>query len=1254
MTTRQRMICYLLLVLVLVPTQVILQSYTSPKTISYINFKRTQQQVRYTRNSIIGVSPPATGNWIVNETTYIENEVEKIIITGSVVISASFIILNSSIELSVSGKIYVKQDGLFEIIRSNVTVFAEEGIVVEGKMQLFQAIINFPTFSPRAYLGYSLLIYNKGTFEATHSTLNGPSEEPFQNPTRVLTKNATFKTALSFIVRNSKFDFMNATVELSKVTFTEPSYPITLKNVTNSKIENSFFLNEEDPAIIIKNSNNVSITNNLFENITGYTAIQIENSSNISLERNTIRNTWGYSLYLRNTYNVTILNNTLSNNRGGFWKVNRYGIHQQIIRFYGGVYLENTTDIRFLNIFTDVADRSSTNYDLLLLRNSSFVSETSTFIGITDYFGNKHIKIYANGTTFKARQSFVSKNIGFVFVNSSIDISDAIFGNLMDIMVIENCIDGQISNSQFVGGLQKGLEIKNSKNVKIVNNHFKDTNNSIAVNVWNSFNISIVANIIEGTKGRGLVIKDSKNIIVASNTFFGNRGGLWINGDSNYQEIIRPFGGVYLENTSDVLLFNNTLYGESITLGLINNFTSITLSNNLLNNAEIIYYYNRSSLEVSKSTIGEIILVNCTNFTFRNVATSTVEVLYSKNIMITNTTINNSTFGFILQNSENITFSQCNFSNVINNFMYKTTNTTFESVGIWNVSLYGMKIDESTENYIIGSEIKNTFYAIYVTNSTGVYIASSKFVSTSKEPIKIEDCKNITIFRNHFAYFGFYRVPKNPPSVFSAINITNPEGVIIIENNITGHYYLNQGVNIELGTHQSKEIIIKNNLIDGLDIGLSIAGSYYYPIKGHIYISDNKIISGALGIYIYGVSSIVVNHNFLHNYDCNIRAYRITNAIFENNTFSNTYRFIYVTIGLSLSRINDTLIANNSFFNSLLLFPDTEFSSRNITITATNTLNGYPIIQITNKDNITIANKILGELLINNCTNIVIENITAFVAFIWSTENITINSFNLTKALGPLQLGYVISAHLMNIYINGTVFIETLRKFRIGIYLIYGKSISVQDIFVEWSYVGLSATDVTSLMVENSTFTRNIFGIELYNTKDAIFRNNTISSNYIGIFLNIKIENSSETNSNESIVFFCNNISDNTEMHLNTSTTKVTFYFNNFIGNRQGFTVEGYVFFDNGKIGNYWSNYEGVDENKDGIGDTPYKVTGNYYDRYPLMSPCSLELYLEIIQKEKQTSDQDNDLTAAFVFVLTFVSVSVGWYIYKRLRKKTI
>lgn len=75
-------------------------------------------------------------------------------------------------------------------------------------------------------------------------------------------------------------------------------------------------------------------------------------------------------------------------------------------------------------------------------------------------------------------------------------------------------------------------------------------------------------------------------------------------------------------------------------------------------------------------------------------------------------------------------------------------------------------------------------------------------------------------------------------------------------------------------------------------------------------------------------------------------------------------------------------------------------------------------------------------------------------------------------------------------------------------------------------------------------------------------------------------------------------------------------YHNNFINNTDHASDAYTNYWDNGYPdgGNYWDNYTGTDEfsginqaqpGSDGIGDTPYNISGgSNQDRYPLMQPC--------------------------------------------------
>ncbi len=139
------------------------------------------------------------------------------------------------------------------------------------------------------------------------------------------------------------------------------------------------------------------------------------------------------------------------------------------------------------------------------------------------------------------------------------------------------------------------------------------------------------------------------------------------------------------------------------------------------------------------------------------------------------------------------------------------------------------------------------------------------------------------------------------------------------------------------------------------------------------------------------------------------------------------------------------------------------------------------------------------------------------------------------------------------------------------------KNLNIKNFYIGM-YIWTANNSITGCAVSD-----NIVGILL--SGDS----NTITKNYIA--------------SNEEGVFFGVNQPGNEPLNIILTH-------NSFVDNAVHFsgcfcedynTIEPIHTWDDGKEGNFWSNYNGTDNNGDGIGDTPYVIDVQNQDRYPLM-----------------------------------------------------
>jgi parallel beta-helix repeat protein len=143
--------------------------------------------------------------------------------------------------------------------------------------------------------------------------------------------------------------------------------------------------------------------------------------------------------------------------------------------------------------------------------------------------------------------------------------------------------------------------------------------------------------------------------------------------------------------------------------------------------------------------------------------------------------------------------------------------------------------------------------------------------------------------------------------------------------------------------------------------------------------------------------------------------------------------------------------------------------------------------------------------------------------------------------------------------------------------------------------LGVWLSKSTNNFLADNEISANLrFGIYIGNSTLNTVAENTISmSDQFGIRLDYSDNNTISGNTllenqvRGTLLFYANN---NTFLH------------NNFINNTGTLaSINSTNIFDNGIEGNFWNDYNGSDENQDGVGDTPYVIDAYNQDNYPLM-----------------------------------------------------
>jgi|GEM_PF-4356065 len=507
---------------------------------------------------------------------------------------------------------------------------------------------------------------------------------------------------------------------------------------------------------------------------------------------------------------------------------------------------------------------------------------------------------------------------------------------------------------------------------------------------------------------------------------------------------------------------------------------------------------------------------------------------------------------------------------------------------------------DSNDNIIHDNELNNNggYGALLWHNKNNTFF-KNKVHDNTEEGIRIENeesvVNNNTVYSN--ANGGIHIVDFSKPT--------------ILNNKISN----NSGDGIEV-YNVLKGTLVKGNVLEDNRYGITVV------VSDHVVIEDNTLRNNQVdGLHLANNKDILIEHNtVVGSYDGmyfeDYKTYYLNRTVRDNLVLNNSY-------GIEVVTLSPTTFFNNTMAGNIYNFgiEGGQMENYNQTVTSNNTVDGRPIYYLRGqKDQVVPPGA--GFIGLVGCTNITVKGQTVtnesqgiLVAF---SDSINIegnnNSYNgigisLVDAKGSRvhdnkeesnDIGIAVDNYEYDgsdlIDISHNEIFNSVGGVLIVDHAVFNEvGVLLHDNDIHNNSHGVQLSDTRYHRIYNNSIHGNIWGgITLVTAERASIFNNTIYDNKDGIeVLTMSAENDIERN----LVF--NNTSNGISMYIE----EINNVMNNFFSNARNYDgvynktvwsqpkTKGPNIVEGPNLGgNYWSNYTGVDNNKDGIGDTmlPY------------------------------------------------------------------